>query len=86
MFSLFSGIIGTMFSVFIRIELSAPGISYIISEKYGHIFNVMVTAHAVIMVFFLAMPALIGGFGNYLIPLMIGAVDMAYPRLNNISF
>lgn len=85
-FGLFASIIGTLLSLFIRIELSQPGISYIISDKYGQIYNTIITAHGVIMIFFMTMPILIGGFGNYLVPIMIGSVDMAYPRANNISF
>ncbi len=77
------GIVGAVLSIFMRIELAEPGMQIFADS---HTFNVFVTGHGLIMVFFMIMPAFIGGFGNWFVPLMIGAPDMAFPRMNNISF
>ena len=82
-FSIVAALVGTGISVFMRMELAAPGVQYM---SDGHMWNVFTTAHGLIMVFFVVMPGLIGGFGNWFVPLMIGAPDMAFPRMNNISF
>lgn len=73
-FALFSGLVGTAFSVLIRLELSGPGVQYIADNQ---LYNSIITAHAILMIFFMVMPALIGGFGNFLLPLLIGGPDMA---------
>ena len=97
-FAIFAGIIGGAFSGMMRLELAEPGIQYLdtFARWFGtanpdfnqtlHTWNVLITAHGLIMVFFMVMPAIIGGFGNWFVPLMIGAPDMAFPRMNNISF
>ena len=74
MFALFAGLIGTGYSVLIRLELSGPGVQYI---SDGQLYNSIITSHAIVMIFFMVMPALIGGFGNFLLPLIVGGPDMA---------
>lgn len=84
LFSLFSGLIGLALSILMRLELAAPNPQILMHN--GQLFNVIISAHAIFMVFFMVMPVTMGAFGNYLVPLMIGTSDTAFPRINNIAF
>jgi len=81
LFALLFLVIGGIEATIIRIQLLVPHNNFV-SPQF---FNQMFTMHGTTMIFFVAMP-LVFGFGNYLIPLMIGARDMAFPRLNAFSF
>ncbi|GHE03183.1 cytochrome C oxidase subunit I [Defluviimonas sp. 20V17] len=91
------GFISVVFTVYMRMELMAPGTQFMCAEGMrlipagncapdGHLWNVIITAHGILMMFFVVIPALFGGFGNYFMPLQIGAPDMAFPRMNNLSY
>ncbi len=81
-FSFIFYLIAGVMALFLRAELYTPDSDLLDPNVY----NTLLTNHGTMMIFFWIVPAAIGGFGNYLVPLMIGAKDMAFPNLNAISF
>lgn len=79
---LWGGLLGSSMRLMIRTQLGVPGADFIDEQNY----NVIITAHAFLIIFFLVMPVFMGGFGNWLIPLMLHFPDLAFPRINNMRF
>lgn len=81
-FAIWSGMIGSSIRIIIRLELGSC--NRLINND--QIYNTLVTSHAFIIIFFIVIPFIIGGFGNFLVPLILGTPDIAFPRINNIRF
>jgi len=78
------GLAGTLISVLMRVELYSSG-NRIIAPENQNFYNVSITMHGLLMIFFLVMPGLFGGFGNYFVPIFNGSPEVVYPRINNLS-
>ena len=83
-FSMWTGLSGAALATMIRLELAHPGSPFFKGDSLRYL--QVITAHGLIMVFFVVVPLIFGGFANFLIPYHIGSKDVAYPRLNSIGF
>ncbi len=81
------GMIGAFFAYVFRMQMAFPGMNV---PGWGLVtpadYNMLITNHGAIMIFWVAMPVLVAAFGNFLIPLMLGADDMVFPRINRLSY
>lgn len=80
---LWSGLVGLSLSFLIRLELAKPGVLW---GESGQLYNVILTIHAMMIIFFMVIPVMMGGFGNFIMPLILKAPDMSFPRLNGLRF
>lgn len=83
-FSMMTGLSGAALATMIRLELSYPGSPFFKGDSLRYL--QVITAHGLIMVFFVVVPILFGSFANFLIPYHVGSKDVAFPRLNSIAF
>ena len=83
-FSMFSGLSGAALATMIRLELAYPGSTFFKGDSLRYL--QVITAHGLIMIFFVVVPILFGGFANFFIPYHVGSKDVAFPRLNSIGF
>lgn len=83
-FVLFAGVVGMVLATVIRLELAYPGVGILAGDNSQYLS--IVTAHGVIMVFFMAIPLLFGFLGNFLLPTQLGVHDVAFPRMNSAAF
>jgi len=81
-FGVWAGTLGASLSMLIRMWLACPDVT----SHQLCFYNRTITRHAVVIIFFAVMPILIGAFGNVVLPIMVGAPDMAFARLNNLSY
>ena len=82
-FGIFAGLFGLWYSTLIRLELQSPG-NQILSGAL-HYYYSLITLHGLVMIFFSVMPILIGGFGNFIVPMQLGTCELAFPRINNLA-
>ncbi len=83
-FSLITGMSGAVLATGIRLEMAYPGSPFFGGDSLRYL--QVITAHALIMIFFVVVPIFFGGFANYLLPSHVGSKDVAYPRLNSLGF
>ena len=83
-YTLISAIVGSYLATCIRLEMAYPGSPFFNGDSLKYL--QVITAHALIMIFFVVVPIFFGGFANYFLPYHVGSKDVAYPRLNNMGF